>query len=426
MIKSLLHKLLNYEKDKSLIRDNLVLFISSMILNGIGFLYHFYMGRVLGPNSYGALGALLSMSYLMIVPLFTVQTSVTRFVSDFKAKGEYGKIKYLLLHALKTFLIIGISGFLILLWFTPKVGDFLHIPLVPLIILDIILIFALLLPVMRGIMQGMQLFKSLGKNQVIEGFSKLGLGILLVYLGLDVVGAISGVMMSYALAFAFAFTPLFFVFKYKSEKFDTKKVYVYSLPVLVAMLSLTAFYSLDLIIVKHFFSEIEAGLYAAVSLIGRTVYFATLSITFVMFPKVSELHLNNKESRPILFKSLLFVILIGVPMILFYLVFPAFTISLFFGSNYLLVKNLLPVFATVMFFFSLIYTLALYNLSLDKTKFVYLLLLFNLLEVLLLSLLHDTISQVVYILLILMIVLFFGLFVYTLLNKDVVNNNTCI
>ncbi len=428
MFKTLFNKLLNYDKDSSLIRDNMVLFISSVILNGIGFLYHFYMGRVLGPTSYGVLGTLLSMVYLMIVPLFTVQTSVTKFVSVLRAKKEYGKIKYLLLDSLKVFSVVGILGFLILVLFTPKIGGFLRIPIVPLLILDAILIFALLLPVMRGILQGTQLFKSLGKNQVIEGVSKLGLGILLVFIGLDVVGAISGVMLSYAFAFAFAFIPLRFVFKYKKEKFKTKKIYLYSLPVLIVLLSLTAFYSLDLIIVKHFFEDLQAGYYAAVSLIGRTVYFATLSITFVMFPKVSELHFNNKESKHILFKSLIFVLLIGIPLILFYLIFPTFTIKLFFGSEYLVVKDLLWLFAAVMFFFSLVYTLAFYNLSRNKINFIYLLLFFNILEVALLYLFHNSIGQIIYLLLALMVVLFFSMLVYTLFGKNVktVDNNTSL
>lgn len=383
------------------------------------------MGRVLGPSSYGSLGTLLGIIYLMIVPLFTVQTSITKFVSELKTKKEYGKIKYLMTRSLKVFFYVGIASFILLLLFTPKISDFLHMPILPLIIVDLILIFIFLLPVVRGIMQGMQLFKSLGINQVIEGVTKIIFGILFVYIGLGVSGAIGGILFSHILAFLFAFTPLMFLFKYKKEKFNIKDMYFYSLPVFVVMLSLTAFYSLDLILVKHFFSEVESGYYAAISLIGRTVYFATLSISFVMFPKVSELHSNNKESKHVLFKSLLLILLIGTFLILFYSIFPSFTISLFFGVDYLVIKNLIWIFALIMLLFSLIYSLALYNLSLRKIKFIYILLLFNILEVLLIYLFHNSLTYIIYGILTLMIILLLLLFVCTITykNEKTINNN---
>ena len=41
-----------------------------------------------------------------------------------------------------------------------------------------------------------------------------------------------------------------------------------SLPVLLMLISLTGFYTLDVILVKIFFDPIDAGYYAAVSLFG--------------------------------------------------------------------------------------------------------------------------------------------------------------
>src|SRR3989344_2555406 len=214
MFKKLFDKLLNYDRGSSLIRDNFVLFTSSMILNGVGFLYHFYMGRVLGPSSYGMLGTLLSIVYLMIVPLFTIQTSITKFADELKAKGEYGKINHLMFDALKVFLGIGIIGFILLLLAIPKISGFLSIPFFPLFILDLFLILVFLLPVVRGVLQGMQLFKSLGVNQILEGITKLSFGIFLVYVGFDVAGAIGGILISYILAFVFGFVSLRFILKY--------------------------------------------------------------------------------------------------------------------------------------------------------------------------------------------------------------------
>ena len=93
-------KLLKFDKDKSLIRDNIVLFFCTLILNFTGFLYHFLMGRILGPASYGVLGAILSIFILLAVPLNVIQTAVSKFVSEYKVKKEESKVNYFLVKIL--------------------------------------------------------------------------------------------------------------------------------------------------------------------------------------------------------------------------------------------------------------------------------------------------------------------------------------
>ena len=85
-------KLYNYVKGDLFIRDNFSLLISMTILNVAGYLFHFYMGRTLGPSAYGVLGVLLSLVYIIIVPLTVIQTTITKFVSNLKSNNEYGKI----------------------------------------------------------------------------------------------------------------------------------------------------------------------------------------------------------------------------------------------------------------------------------------------------------------------------------------------
>ncbi len=71
-------KILNYEKDDSLIRDGIILFSATMIANFASYLYHFGMGRFLGPAEYGALGAILfpTATVLPVVVLFPVNNTI--------------------------------------------------------------------------------------------------------------------------------------------------------------------------------------------------------------------------------------------------------------------------------------------------------------------------------------------------------------
>ena len=155
------------------------------------------MGRALGPSSYGVLGALMSLLFLLVVPTVTIQTTLTKFVSELNAEKQYGKVKHLLTSMLKTFSIISLIGLIIYIFLSKPIASFLHIPVAPVLIFGGFLVFALLLPISRGVMQGLQWFKNLGINMAFEGISKVVIGIFLVMIGLGVNGA------AYAIFIAF-------------------------------------------------------------------------------------------------------------------------------------------------------------------------------------------------------------------------------
>ena len=415
-IKSFLLK--GYKKDDSLIRDSVILFSATMILNITGFIFHFFMGRVLGPSSYGTLGALWSLLYLLIVPTVTIQNTLSKFSSELKAEKEYGKIKYLTSHTLKAFSIFAVIGLIIYLIASKFIAEFLHIPITPVLIFGGFFAFAILLPVSRGIIQGLQRFKTLGLNMGFEGIAKVVFGVIFVLLGLGVNGAALAVFLAFLFSFIITYFPLKKVFKYKSEEYSLKPMYRYFIPMFISLLILTSFYSMDIIIIKHFFDSEIAGKYAAVSLIGKTIFFATIAISFVMFPKVSELHKQKKHTKKMLNKSLLLVSAVGIPMAIVYFLLPELAINIFFGSGYIDVANILWRFSLFILFFSLTYTITMYNLSIGKLKSLYLLFLFAVAEAALIWIYHESLLQITNILALLGVIMFVTMFSIVLMRKN--------
>mgnify|MGYP001570880049 CR=1 FL=1 len=222
-----------------------------MILNLMGFVFHFFMGRVLGPSSYGVLGALMSLLFLLIVPTVTIQTTLTKFVSELNAEKQYGKIKYLLTSMLKTFSVISIIGLMVYTLLSESIASFLHIPVTPVLIFGGFLVFALLLPISRGVMQGLQWFKNLGINMAFEGISKVIIGIVLVMIGLGVNGAAYAIFIAFMISFFITYFPLKKILEHKIEKYSLKPIYTYLLPVTLTLLLLTSFYSIDILLVIH-------------------------------------------------------------------------------------------------------------------------------------------------------------------------------
>ncbi len=417
------------KKRESLVKDNAVLFIFTFINSIFGYLYHFFAARLLGPANYGTLSSLLSILYILTIPFNTIQTAVSRFTSEYKAKKEEGKISYLLSRSIKKMLMISIIISILIIILIPLLKSFLHInEKFPFIVLAFVAIFAFLLPIIRGILQGSQNFKLLGVNLILEGMIKFGFGVTLILIGFGVSGAIGAIIASFAIPFLFGLYNLKNYFKIKKSKIEKKNVYSYSIHLLILLTALTIFYSVDLLLVKHYFPEEEAGYYAAAALLGKVIFFGTMSITQVMFAKVSEHYFSKKEFKKIMYKSLFLITIFGASVFLFYRMFPELTIKLFFGKDFLAIMPYIGKFSILMTLFSLVYSLSFYNISINRNKFIYLIILANVAEILLIIFFHSSLSQVINILLYLILILFIILFIYTIIRKNEtdLNNNSSI
>ena len=358
-----------------------------------------------------------------------IQTTIANFTSQLIANNNREAIKRLLTSSLKKIFIYSLIIFIIYILFSKFIANFLKIDEISLIVLSgFLFIVSLLLAVTWGIMQGLQFFKSLGYSMIIQGFVKLTFGLVLVLIGFAVKGAMFAIILSYLIPFLLTLITLRLYIGKGEKMYKTRDIFDYSIPVLIAMMSITLMFSLDIFLVKHFFNNIEAGYYAALAMLGKVVYFGSISIVYVMFPKVIELNSKKIGTRNILLKSLLIVFLFCFVSVLFYYFFPGFTVNLLFGKEYLNIVPLLGKFAVFMSLLSLIYVLIFYNLSLRKKSFIYILLLFNIIEIVLLYIYHQSISQVVNVLFYLSLALFILMFIYTMLSNknETFNSNTSL
>ena len=99
-----------------------------------------------------------------------------------------------------------------------------------------------------------------------------------------------------------------------------------------------------------------------------------------------------------------------------------------FGSEYLEITSYIATFALLMSFFSLSYLLALYNLSVNRISFIFILLFFNIIEIVSIVLFHDSLKQVINSLTVVMMLMFILMMFYTLYRNryGTINNNPSI
>jgi len=400
----MLKNLKKIRKDK-FIWSSLILTAAFFFYNAANFFYHFFAARQLGPEDYAAVAALFSIVYLFSVSSNVIQTSITKFVATFYAKKEFGKIKFLKKRALRKLFIYSVIVFIAYSILSPFIASFLHIGIIPVLLTGTLLLFTFIIPVNRGILQGIQKFGSLGLNWILEGGLKLGLAIVFIYMGFRVNGAIGALVIGVIIAFLFSFTKI----DKKPKKFDTKGIYSYSYAVLLAILSITALFSLDVIIVKNIFIGEEAGFYSALSLLGKIVFFGATAISFAMFSKVSELHAKKGDHKSVFKKAMVLTGLISFGITAIYFIFPKLIFSIIFGEAYLGVAHLLGPFGIFMAFTSLTYIIVLYKLSLDLKRFIYLLLVFNIIQIVGIYFFSQSIAGIIYFLVIFSILLFVSL-----------------
>ena len=414
-----LRRVYNYfTGDISFLKDNLLLFSSITALNFLSYLYHFVIGRSLGPADYGVFGTLFSLIYFLIVPFNTIQTTFSHFVSGLRSEGKFGEISYLLKRGFLRMLLYASITVILFFIIIPFLQDFLKIPsFLPFLALSSVVFFSFFLPVTRGALQGLLNFKALGVNYVLEGVSKLILVLIFLSAGLGVSGAFFAFTASYIFPFLVSFPAFRFLFKLKKIPTSTRSIYRYSLPVFLMLFSLTAFYTIDVLLVKHYFDSVDAGFYSALAILGKVIFFGSISISLVMFPKVSALQNSSRLSRPILFRSLILIGIFGFGVTFFYFLFPSFVVRLFFGEAFLRITPILGFFGLFMTFFSLVYVLSFYRISLHRYRFLLILIPFNLAEVVLLVSFHQSLSQIVYLLTSFTALLFLVLFIITLIRK---------
>jgi len=415
----MLKKLWNYGRGDSMVRDSFSLFSATMVVNFGAFLFHLIMVRLLGFSAYGILGVLLALVYIINVPVNVIQTTITKFVSEFKTTDKEGKINSLIRKSSKKLFIYSLMAFILIILVSPLLASFLKMSITNILLLSPVIIFASLLPIARGTFQGLQKFNLLSLNLYSEIFIKLGLGILLVYLGMGINGAILGITLSFLFPILIAFIPLKKYLKVTKETINAEQIYKYSYPVLVTILFLTIMFTIDIILVKHFFDEISAGFYAAVALAGKVIFFATLPISLVMFPKSVEKNAQRKPTAHIMKKGIFLISLVAIPVVLFYLLFPKLALGLLFGSESVSIYNSLGynivfIFGVALSMYSIIYMLSTYNLSINRNNFIYPLIILAVIESVLIYLFHNSLFQVVMILNGILLLLLIYMIIYTI------------
>jgi O-antigen/teichoic acid export membrane protein len=302
---------------------------------------------------------------------------ITRYVSQFQALQEMGKLRLFLINSFRNLILLGFFLALLIYMTRSWVADYLKLEgTTPVVVLAVMVFFAFIFPIGTSYLQGLQRFARLGLVLSIGGLSRLVFGILLVLLGLGVSGALTANILAFIPMIFFFYHPLMKIIRIPStetvEK-HTKEILAFSLPVSLAFLGNAGIMNLDLILVKHFFSPESAGEYAAAVVLGRTILYFPGALVTAMYPMVAEAQTLQKDSYGILKKCLVLAFILSGCSLILFAVFPVFLIRILFGHQYSVAGQMLPFYALAMMALTLSSILMQFHLARKNFKFIYVL-----------------------------------------------------
>lgn len=398
-----------------LFAGSFIMIFGSNAVSFLNYLYHVAMVRMLGPANYGELAAIISLIGLLGIIPGSLNLVIIKYVSSAKDDSEISA----LINWLKTKIFAGslIFSFLILIT-SPLISSFLNInTLLYLFLVAITFFFSTQSLFNRSILQGLIKFKEMVMSMLAENGIKIVLSIFLVYLGFSVGGAM--ISFSIAALAGWFITNLFLNYrnKHTEVKINIKQIISFTIPVLIQSFAITSLYSSDVILVKHFFSSYDAGIYASLSTLGKIIFFGAGPIGAVMFPLVSRKNAKKENHTRIFTYSFLATILLSVGVLFIYWFFPEVAIKLLFGTAYLKASGLLVWFGLFISLFTLSALLISYGLALGKTSIVFLPLVAAISQVIMIWFYHQSLFIVILISTVICTLLLLLLLIYLSFNK---------
>jgi O-antigen/teichoic acid export membrane protein len=290
---------------QKLLGGSLTLLAGSGLVGVTNLIYNVATARLLGPTGFAHATAVYTLLMLASAITLSFQVVCAKYVASCATVEEKHAV-FANLH-LRSW-IAGTGLGLLLFLFNGALAKYLNLPDPELIsLLAIGAAFYIPLGVRRGYIQGIHAFTALAINFMLEGLVRLGGAYLLIEMGLGVKGAVLASVLAVVASYLLAKPSPGF------RSFHTSAISISSgegLQAIVFFAGQVVINNFDIILVKHFFTPDLAGIYAAVSLVGRLVNMCAWSVVNTMFPVSAATRSSDREARPVLFMSLSLVFLI--------------------------------------------------------------------------------------------------------------------
>lgn len=349
----------------------------------MNYAFNVIVARYTDSSVFSTFSASMAFVYLLQIPSSSIMLMITKKVGE-NRKYDLNKFKW---NSLLIFSIIGIISSLVFFALKNGISDIASIPSGSIIYLAIILFIGFISPISKGLLLGQERIYAFNFIMFFETVLKLGMGAIAIKLG----GSIPLLILSNcipALLTTMAVLP-FIRMNGEKRKENININYKYLVLASISFLLINMPYTLDLILVNPGFRAD----YSAVSLLGKIIYFAAITIASVMFSRLSN-QTNPKAERKTMIIAILGTIFIGLGLTLGIFILKDWVITWTIGEKYLSIAPYVGIFGLCMTGYAVVYMLANYFISIDKYSYIYLLLVVTALQIYLFNNYNGSLTQV--------------------------------
>ncbi len=236
---------------------------------------------------------------------------------------------------------------------------------------------------LRGALQGIGDYRSVGFSLVGEQAARLVLGAILAVAGLSVTGAYIGSLLSYVAMSLYCWFELYRSV-YGPHWRPSRQMHVHTRDAafrlgphvkrawapIAGLIVIAVLQNIDIIVANHQFSKHEASSYSAVAVAAKVLIWVAMGAGFYLVPEVSRRRAHGEDPRPVLATAIGITAACAVPVLLIFAFASEPLIKIAFGAGRASAHDALLPLGAAFTVLAGTYLAIQYMLALKRTRFL--------------------------------------------------------
>jgi glycosyltransferase involved in cell wall biosynthesis/O-antigen/teichoic acid export membrane protein len=258
--------------------------VAMILANGLNFLTSLLAGQKLDLQEFGQYSSFLSLFYLLSIFYSALSLTIMVKTSQIISRHNLSSARNLWLHHQRRGVLFGVSTIIIFLISATFLSTMLHLGS-PLLLISFtpLIVTHLLLAINEGYLTGRLAFSLHAAILITEASVRFLVTLLLILFSFE-----EFIILSVPMASLCALVVSYFLAR-PGKSGPTRIRHLRLSPhfftlALLSRFSTAAFFSLDQLIVAHFFDDISVGIYGLLSVLGKMIFFASSLLLYFMLP----------------------------------------------------------------------------------------------------------------------------------------------
>ncbi len=357
------------------LRHSAVVFAASMLINMLGYAFHFAISRRVGVVAYGALSA-LNAGYMIALAVAGIATTiVVKYAAELRTQPDAAARLTAFVRRVAGLCAVAscacIAGGLLAL---RPIAAFLHVSDLHAVAFTIVIVgLTLSGSPLRAVFQGVEAFITFSWLALLESLVKACAGISLVYAGFGLAGAFGGWLGGTALSLVITAVVLARHFHAPQQvplALDARRLIGTTANVAAATMLLGIIGYVDVLLVKHYVDPTTAGLYGALALSGKILLFLVAFVPTIVLPKATRLALGGRSSLPVLVQAGVVTVGMSVVGLCVYAIVPSAIVTTLAGRSFAGAAPYVFSYGVAMVLLAMLNVVVVYKIGIHRFDFI--------------------------------------------------------